>query len=59
MNAFIEHHQPVVRFDYSCFDRIRLNGAIKVLQNPAGAAGSLKQKRQAARIINHAQRTWY
>jgi hypothetical protein len=34
MNAFIEHHQPAIRFDYSCFDRILLNGVIPVLQNP-------------------------
>src|SRR5437764_394241 len=26
MNAFIEHHQPAIRFDYACFDRALLNG---------------------------------
>ena len=25
MNAFIEHHQPAIRFDYSFFDRILLS----------------------------------
>ena len=50
MNAFIEHHQPAIRFDYSCFDRILLNGVIQVLQNPACVVGFLKQKRQAARV---------
>src|SRR5262245_37859439 len=50
MNAFIEHHQPAIRFDYACFDRILLNGVIQVLQNPACVVGFLKQKRQAARV---------
>ena len=50
MNAFIEHHQPAIRFDYSCFDRILLNGVIQVLQNPACIVGFLKEKRQASRV---------
>jgi hypothetical protein len=50
MNAFIEHHQPAIRFDYSCFDRILLNGVIQVLQNPACVVGFLKEKRQADRL---------
>src|SRR5512135_238322 len=50
MNAFIEHHQLAIRFDYSCFDRILLNGVIQVLQNPACVVGFLKEKRQAARV---------
>ena len=50
MNAFIEHHQPAIRLDYSCFDRILLNGVIQVLQNPACVVGFLKQKRQATRV---------
>jgi hypothetical protein len=50
MNAFIEHHQPATRFDYSCFDRILLNGVIQVLQNPACVVGFLKEKRQADRV---------
>jgi hypothetical protein len=50
MNVFIEHHQPAIRFDYSCFDRILLNGVIQVLQNPACVVGFLKEKRQAARV---------
>jgi hypothetical protein len=50
MNAFIEHHQQAIRFDYSCFDRILLNGVIQVLQNPACVVGFLKEKRQAARV---------
>ena len=50
MNAFIEHHQPAIRFDYACFDRILLNGVIQVLQNPACVVGFLKEKRQADRV---------
>jgi GNAT superfamily N-acetyltransferase len=50
MNAFLEHHQPVIRFDYACFDRILLNGVIQVLQNPACVVGFLKEKRQASRV---------
>src|SRR5512143_3203129 len=50
MNAFTEHHQQAIRFDYSCFDRILLNGVIQVLQNPACVVGSLTEKRQAARV---------
>ena len=38
MNAFIEHHQPAIRFDYSCFDRILLNGVIQVLPNPPASS---------------------
>ena len=50
MNTFIEHHQQAIRFDYSCFDRILLNGVIQVLQNPACVVGFLKQKRQTDRV---------
>jgi hypothetical protein len=50
MNAFIEHHQQAIRFDYSCFDRLLLNGVIQVLQNPACGVGFLKEKRQATRV---------
>jgi hypothetical protein len=53
MNAFIEHHQPAIRFDYACFDRILLNGVIQVLQNPACVVGFLKEKRQATRVTRH------
>src|SRR5512143_319121 len=50
MNACVEHHQQAIRFDYSCFDRILLNGVIQVLQNPAAVAGFLKEKRQAPQL---------
>jgi hypothetical protein len=50
MSAFLEHHRPSIRFDYSCFDRILLNGVIQVLQDPACVVGFLKEKRQAPRV---------
>jgi hypothetical protein len=50
MNAFIEHHQHAIRFDYSCFDRILLNAVIQVLQYPSSVVGFLKQKRLASEL---------
>src|SRR5512135_278446 len=50
MNAFIEHHQQAIRFDYSCFDRILLNSVIQVLQYPSSVVGYLKEKRLAAQL---------
>src|SRR5512132_3596911 len=50
MNAFTEHHQQAIRFAYSCFDRILLNGVIQVLQNPACVVGFLTAYRQATRV---------
>ena len=48
MNAFIEHHQPMLRLDYSCFDRILRNAIIQVLQYPASVVGFLEEKRRAS-----------
>src|SRR3954466_12521502 len=50
MNAFLEHHQQAISLNYSCFDRILLNGVIQVLQNPACVVGFLKVKRQATEV---------
>src|SRR3954452_7130110 len=50
MNAFLEHHQQAISLNYSCFDRILLNGVIQVLQNPACVVGFLKEKRQATQV---------
>jgi hypothetical protein len=50
MNAFIEHHQQAIRFDYSCFDRILLNSVIQVLQYPSSVVGFLKEKRLASQL---------
>jgi hypothetical protein len=50
MNSFIEHHQPAMRLDYSCFDRILLNAIIQVLQYPAAVVGFLEEKRLASQL---------
>jgi len=41
MNAFYEHHQNSIRFQYACFDRILLNAAIPLLRSPLPRKGSL------------------
>lgn len=39
MNAFYEHHQDHIRFQYRCFDRILLNGLIQPFQQPERVVG--------------------
>ena len=39
MNAFYEHHQHSIAFDYRCFDRILLNASIQPFQQPARVMG--------------------
>jgi hypothetical protein len=39
MNAFAEHHQDSIRFQYRCFDRMLLNGTIQLLQQPERVVG--------------------
>jgi len=39
MNAFYEHHEDSIRFQYSCFDRILLNANIPLLLTPDRAHG--------------------
>ena len=39
MNAFYEHHQNSIRFQYACFDRILLNAAIPLLLESTAAQG--------------------
>jgi hypothetical protein len=39
MNAFYEHHKDSIRFDYLCFDRIRLNGLIQPFRQPERVVG--------------------
>jgi len=49
MNRFLQHHRDDVRFEYSCFDRIILNGMIRPFQHTA-CGGTvrwfLREKRQ-------------
>jgi len=39
MNAFYEHHNNSIRFNYRRFDRILLNGLIQPFQQPERAVG--------------------
>src|SRR6266480_1797682 len=39
MNAFYEHHQNNIRFQYRSFDRILLNGIIQPLQQEQRVVG--------------------
>ena len=39
MNAFYEHHQHRIRFQYRCFDRILLNGLIQPFQQEQRVVG--------------------
>src|SRR5437899_5360346 len=39
MNAFYEHHQNNIRFQYRCFDRILLNGLIQPFQQEQRVVG--------------------
>jgi len=50
MNPFLLHHRDAIRFSYSCFDRIILNGSIPFLRHPGGAFCFLKYNRQAEHI---------
>jgi len=47
MNAFVEHHEQSIRFEYSCFDRILFNAIIQPLQQPAIVVGYLDKFRHA------------
>jgi hypothetical protein len=39
MNAFHQHHQDNIVFEYRCFDRILLNGVIQPFQQPERVVG--------------------
>jgi len=65
MNPFLIHHRDAIRFSYSCFDRMILNGSIPCLRHPGGAFCFLKHKRQAPHItrkylsqISHGYHNW-
>lgn len=45
MNPFVEHHQPSIRFQYSCFDRMLLNAVVQPMQQPAMIVGFLDKCR--------------
>jgi len=41
MNAFYDDHKDSIRCEYSCFDRILLNGLIHPFQQPERVVGFL------------------
>jgi hypothetical protein len=46
VNAFYNHHQDNIRFNYRCFDRILLNGLIQPFQQPERVVGFFNTYRQ-------------
>src|SRR5205809_6852783 len=47
MNAFVRHHQILIRFGYSCFDRILCRASIQPFLHAGGIACFLRHHRQA------------
>jgi hypothetical protein len=45
MNAFYEHHQNNIRFQYRCFDRILLNAIIQPFQQTERVVGFFREYR--------------
>jgi hypothetical protein len=50
MNAFFQHHQDSIAFQYRCFDRILLNGLIQPFQQPERVIGFFNTYRQGQRV---------
>jgi hypothetical protein len=50
MNAFYEHHQDSIRFEYRCFDRLLLNGIIQSFQQPERVLGFFNAYRDGKRV---------
>jgi hypothetical protein len=51
MNAFFQHHQDSIAFQYRCFDRILLNGLIQPFQQPERVIGFFNNTyRQGQRV---------
>jgi hypothetical protein len=50
MNAFYQHHQDSIAFQYRCFDRILLNGLIQPFQQPERVIGFFNTYRQGQRV---------
>jgi len=51
MNAFLKHHAASIAFNYSCFDRLLLNGYIHALHFGGSIVTFLRQRR-AAKLIS-------
>jgi hypothetical protein len=50
VNAFIRHHQSLIRFGYSCFDRILCLGGVQAFQRAPFVVHFLREHRQARPI---------
>jgi hypothetical protein len=50
MNAFLKHHAASIAFNYSCFDRLLLNGYIHALHFGGSIVTFLRQRRGATVI---------
>lgn len=50
MNGFVEHHSGVIRFAYSCFDRILFNVFVPAWQCAAALVGLLTKRRNVTAI---------
>ena len=46
MNAFYQHHQDNIRWQYRCFDRLLLNGLIQPFQQPERVVGFFNSYRK-------------
>ena len=53
MNMFLDHHRDIIRFAYSCFDRIILSGHIQALQMGGQVASFLWYQRQIGELSRH------
>jgi hypothetical protein len=53
MNTFYEHHQPSIKLNYRCFDRILLNGLIQPFQQPERVIGFFNAYRGGERVTRH------
>jgi hypothetical protein len=56
VNSFLRHHQDSIRFSYSCFDRLILNGGIGCFQHSkrGGTIRWFLENRRHARRVCHA-----
>jgi hypothetical protein len=50
MNAFVEHHDHSIQFEYQCFDRLLLNGLIQPFQQPERVLGFFNTYREGKRV---------
>ena len=53
MNAFCQHHQNSIAFQYRCFDRILFNGLIPPFQQPERVIGFFNTYRHGQRVTRH------